>query len=240
MRRKRASVLGVTAGLIAVLGWYLAQNPVLASMLASDTGYLEFDPNIYIDRSLSASERDQILANHAQALARVSDIYGDAIARPKLIFAGTAETVQDLGISPFPARSYLMPWGEYSVFGPGNGTVDIIAHELVHSEIVVRLGYFTYQRAVPAWFNEGAAMQVDFRHDRAWSYIQEDRELPPVSVIASAGEFFSGDRALHYAAAKVEVETWLAADGNEGFYRFLSDLHAAPDFESLYEAYGRN
>ena len=85
MKRTRAGVLGVTAGLIAVLGWYLAQNPVLASMLVSDTEYDEFNPNIYIEKSFSESERNQILANHAQALARVSAIYGDMTSEPKWV-----------------------------------------------------------------------------------------------------------------------------------------------------------
>lgn len=240
MRGRKRYVLGIALGLVAISALYLAQSPVFASMLVSNVGYHELDRNIYIGRSFRESEKDEILANYAAAVARVSAAYGETIAEPKLIFAATAEQAKNLGLSPFPARSYLLPWGEYSVFGPEAGTADIIAHELVHSEIVTRLGYFAYRRTLPVWFHEGAAMQVDFRQGKVWSYIQQGVALPPLSAIATEDGFFSGDRALNYAAAKVEIESWLAARGNKGLYRFLTELRSAPDFESLYSAYGRN
>ncbi len=141
-------------------------------------------------------------------------------------------------IPPVPGTAYSLPWKTYIPLGPKGASIDVIAHEWVHAEIATRLGYAYYTFALPAWFNEGAAMQVDDRKEKIWRLIQEGAALPPVSSIRSNRDFYAGDRARHYAASKVEVGAWLKSRSNRGLFAFLEALSEGEGFDESYRRHG--
>jgi aminopeptidase N len=55
------------------------------------------------------------------------------------------------------------PLTQYIFIGPKGQNVDVIAHELMHAEMGVRVGYLADRHSLPIWFKEGFALQVDRR-----------------------------------------------------------------------------
>lgn len=238
MKLKTSKILFSSIALIVLcIAFY--QRHVLASMTVNMTGYIEVSPNLYVDNQILAEQRSDVASTVEQARDRVSVKFGALISTPVIIVSSSKDRAKRYGIAaPVPGASHILPWGQYIVVSPEGTNSDVLAHELVHVEIAHRLGYFKRKLTLPLWFDEGMAMQVDYRKKKAWSYIQEGRELPPVSSLEPDRQFYSGDRALHYASAKVEIESWLASNQNKGLYEFLEDMKDGDSFRQLYEIYG--
>ena len=89
--------------------------------------------------------------------------------------------------------------------------LDVIAHEWAHAEYARRVGglYRTY--AVPTWFDEGLAMQVDHRKSYDLSVVASLSEKYALGEVEKVGGFFQpGEQGrFHYAWARCAVSTWL-------------------------------
>jgi hypothetical protein len=209
-------------------------------MAATSLVYEEIAPDVYAPAGFGPAGELEIMQSIASARSRIESKFGPLSADPRIILTRTQEDAATFGVpEAAPGSPYTLPWGSYIVLTPEGRNVDVVAHELVHAEIAERVGYGIYCFVLPAWFNEGMAMQVDLRKQKIWRYIQEGVELPPVSTLESRGDFYVGDQALHYAAAQIEVASWLAAeDGARDLYGFLDAL--ARDFEELYHQHTRS
>jgi len=119
------------------------------------------------------------------------------------------------------------------MIGPNGQNVDVVAHELIHVEIHHRVGWLQRWLQVPAWFDEGVAMQVDYR---------SRYELPAEAIPNAAGvrelntfsEFFSGDEkkvVSNYARAKYVVASWLTRIGEKSLYQRLERMKRGESFE---------
>jgi len=111
----------------------------------------------------------------------------------------------------------------------------VLAHELMHAELAERVGYWRRMTQMPTWFDEGVAMQVDFRprYDLLKSVTARTGE---VRKLATAGAFFGGndgERVRNYAAAKYEVAHWLSDVGRPSLYRRLERLRNGEPFAAV-------
>jgi len=228
--------------LLTLLCLAFTQRHVIACVTIAYSNYNEITPNLYVDSLFSYEDSMEIAQIVEEARERVITKYGETTSSPVIIVSSNDETsrkyikLTSIDGRPVPGTTYNMPWREYILLSPEGNNVDVMSHELVHAEIFHRLGYIK-SRKLPIWFNEGVALQVDNRKGKVWSYIQEERKLPLVSSLESASQFFSGDRALHYAAAKVKVSAWLASDHNIDLYKFLDEIKNGKNFHDLYENY---
>ena len=237
---RRKHWIAIALGAVLILTAF-SQRHAIACLTVSAPDYHPIGDRVFVDASFGDAEHREILARVAEARARLVPHVRDVRARPTLILTRSSDAAREFGVeAAVPASIYNWPWGSYIVLTPEGNSVDVLAHEWFPAEISERLGYFFYTFRLPVWFNEGLAMQVDYRRKKIWLYIQDGVSLPPISSIESARDFFFGDRALHYAAAKVAVSGWLAADGNRGVERFLSEVAAGADFAELYAQYGRD
>lgn len=145
---------------------------------------------------------------------RLGELYGEKTCNPKFIYCEREEDFLKFSMSSsIPALAHLK-LGSYIVLGKDGIDIDIIAHEFSHAELYERLGFFK-RMAVPAWFDEGLAMQVDLR-----SYYSEEslrikthdfRDLPDVKVMNDLRRFQTGTREdimIHYMTARYEVGKW--------------------------------
>lgn len=169
-----------------------------------------------------------------EADRRISDVYGKTEAIKHIVNA-SGQMKSWLFKANAYAKTITIPGKSCVVIGPNGSNIDILAHELVHSEIAHRIGYWAYLSRLPVWFNEGAAMQVDYRlqYDLPdnWVTTEKLRDLPSTSA------FYAGDDAMltkRYGQAKSAVAQWLKSNGGGGrFYRNLERYKAGDEIITL-------
>ena len=116
--------------------------------------------------------------------------------------------------------------------GPKGQNVDVVAHELMHAEIHHRVGYLAYFFQIPTWFNEGVAMQVDYRARYSLSPQDSQNTAYVRDLTASSNFYESDDQALtrNYASAKHEVASWLTKVGTTTLYSRLQRMRDGQSF----------
>jgi len=244
MTLRKYKIIGIFT-FVVILSLVFFQKHVFASMIVGLSDYSEISPNLFVDNQLSLELRNSIAATVKEARKRVSEKYGTSISDPVFIASSTRERSSRFFAGRVtPGALNHTPWGQYIPLSPDGINVDVIAHEFLHAEIFLRLGYVKFLQmslpeplqSIPIWFNEGVGMQVDHRENKAWAIIQDGKELPHVSTLKSVQEFFSGDIALHYAASKVEVSSWLASNSELDLYAFINKVSSGAQFHQLYQS----
>lgn len=122
-------------------------------------------------------------------------------------------------------------------------SVDILAHEMTHAETHKRIyrGGISSSIQIPIWFDEGLAIQNDYREPysyKTWLEITENgKKVPLISEYNTSEKFFSGttdDKRIKYCLAGQEVLDWLSKNGKEELIQMLDKISQGKDFEELY------
>jgi len=126
----------------------------------------------------------------------------------------------------------------YVVLWPGGLDIGVIAHELCHAELSARIGWQVRMFQVPAWFDEGLAMQLDNRDAFVWETDSTNyyNYLKPLKGYKTFwyGGYFRVHR--NYCVAKIEVNHWLGTEGQQKrLYFLLKGLGNGQNFHYLYE-----
>lgn len=197
----------------------------------------EKEGNLYFRSDINDATKTALKIIIEQAEKRVADFWGQKTSNPTFIYCETAEDYKKFGV-PFmtPAAAH-MKLGSYVVISKDGIDLDIISHEISHTELYERIGFYNREFKIPTWFDEGLAMQVDHR-----SYYSIDslkvksdgfENLPDVTKMKSYAQFGKGTRAaimLNYSTAKYEVEKWYTPEKLETFIQKIND---GADFKQL-------
>lgn len=204
--------------------------------------FSEAQANIYIENSYSGDKEEAIkIVNEAKS--RVSDFWGNVESSPMIIITDNQNTIAKLGgdhdtstIALFRVHSYIAVSDEYL-------NADVIAHELTHAELHTRIykGKFLPHNLVPTWFDEGVALQNDYRDrysDDAWTEITNGgSDILPLDGMDTAEEFYAGDkddRMFRYVISRHEVKSWLEKNGVDKLIELLDDVNDGGSFNELY------
>lgn len=222
--------LGVTA--LAYAGY--AAPSVTACALAK-FAELEALPNgTLVEPSSSVVERATFIELQSLARERIAETFGPPRAQPLVVFRAS-RTFWPLKLNNYASAAFI---GRRAcvLIGPQGQDIDIVAHEFMHTELANRVGHWRRNFAVPAWFEEGVAMQVDLRARYNWSNQQgESKDYGYIRRFDSQGEFNdANDQQLtrNYAAAKAEVAQWLTTIGRSELYNRLERIRAGEDFDA--------
>ncbi len=184
-----------------------------------------------VEPGYSAAERVEISQLLASARARIDKTFGAPQARPIVAFRKEPRLF-GLPLNAYGSTTFV---GSRAcvVLGPNGHNLDVVAHELMHAELFDRLGPWSRLTQLPVWFDEGLAMQVDFRP--AYELPQsEPSETAFVRRLTTAHQFSAvqTDAQLthHYAAAKAEVARWLPEVGASSVYSRLERLRQGEPF----------
>jgi len=201
---------------------------IVRCVLIDFGGFREAADNVYVSQALPRPTQGEVDALIRDARLRVEKQYGAPRAKPVIIVVGTDEEARDYGLHDSPGKLFFVPWQNYRILSYEKGSIDVAAHELVHAEIVERLGYALRQETIPTWFDEGAALQVDFRPQYAVDPDSfDDAEVARVMTLDSPGEFWSSDKAQNsenYQAAKVAVALFFRQHQAETLYSLLERI----------------
>lgn len=212
------------------------------------SGMDEVGPQLYVEPSMTAEQRQQLQRQIEIGRASVAAFYGDVTARPYIVACLTSEC--DIRFGSYGQRAAA--YGDLAIRLSAKGlSAPLIAHEWSHAEVYRRAGGWWYARKIPRWFDEGVAVVVadEPRHSESnWREIQQrGLTVPPLGELQSFSDWGAAVRRygetegdvpgnLHvvYTAAGHEVRTFLACAGPAGVLTVLDALRSGLPFDQAY------
>jgi hypothetical protein len=207
------------------------------------SAFTEIASHVYINRDY-AGDRQELLEMIEQAKDRVRTFFGDLHFQDETTFiiCDDGKLTRKLGedhgtvIVSFPVEAY------YVCISDEYLELDILAHEITHAELRSRLSAKA-QKAIPTWFDEGLALQNDYRerYSEAQWIAQTDNGKNTVALedMDTPAEFYAGeaeDRRFRYLNAKHELDVWMTAHGQHGLLELLVRLNDGVDFTTAYDS----
>ena len=247
--------------LIALPVGFLWINPQLLQCIrignSENYRLMKGTDNVYINLSATVSQQAHFKEHVINARNRIHRFWGDRRGQATLIYCPKqADYEQYCAGGEGAGCSLGTPWGTaYLILGPDGNNTDVIAHELCHDELFVRLGWWRVKRQIPQWFNEGLALMVDYRfsHPAVWespdSAIQNmpnvhlQPAMPPnlmlkLTDLETTQDFFGGDynhTMLAYQTSAEEVARWLAIVGQAGIPALTNRVANGESFSTTYQ-----
>ncbi len=242
-RRKSLTVIILLALAAAVVYFFQFNHYGYIMTVPYRSAFTEIADHVYINKD-NARNRQEILELIKQAEERDRSFWGDLrysgetffiICDDEKLIKKIGEDHATVTIS-FPSeKHYICISDEYL-------ELDILAHEINHAELRARLSSKA-QAKIPTWFDEGLALQNDYREiysEAQWmSQTYNGKNVVALEDMDTPSEFYAGeveDRRFRYLNAKHELNVWLAVHGREGLLELIEKLNDGEDFDT---AYGR-
>ncbi|TLU98881.1 hypothetical protein [Dyadobacter luticola] len=186
--------------------------------------------------------------------ARIDSFYSGKKSQPTIIICSNPQEYQRYCSSTEGAGCSLgTPWGQsFVILDAQSIDVDVISHEMSHTELLARLGWWKITTQMPQWFNEGLALMLDRRFvnnpdpaGRYLDYMDEwqyytggGQEILELKDITSIKGFFSGSQKyvmLAYMSSGMEVSYWLALSEEKGVASLIKNMNAGKKFKEAYK-----
>ena len=224
---------------ISALAHYIIFPEQTRSILINYSNF-NHDGQLYFNPSTPKHKIDSVKFLIESATKRVGNFWGVKTCNPTFIFCETAEDFKKYGSpSPLPALTHIK-LGAYIVISSEGADLDIIAHEISHAEFYHRIGFYNWSFKIPRWFDEGLAMQNDYRN-----YYSEDtlkvtsnnyQNLPDVKKLITGHQFFETNTTeqlmLNFMTAKHVVKGWYT---KEKLNKFIEDINKGKDFDQAFD-----
>ena len=194
--------------------------------------------SLYFNPKTAKPYRDSLQTYIEKGRLRLIDIWGEQQCKPLYIYCYDKASFEKYG-SPFPVPALThIKLGARIVISEEGVDQDIIAHEMMHAELYQRIGFFKWSSKIPSWFDEGLAMQNDYRN-----YYSEDtlkalsdnfKNLPDLRTLETGAQFNSGSREkimFNYMTAAHEIRKWYTKEKLEKFIKAMND---GKSFEEAY------
>lgn len=169
-----------------------------------------------------------------EAKNRIQQTFGPLNSRPIVVFFDNPTAFWPLKPNEYGSTNFI---GSRTcvMIGPKGQNHDVVAHELMHAEIAYRVGWWGRLTQLPVWFDEGLAMQVDWRPRYVLSG-GANAETKTVRALNFPGDFFLSDDQLltkNYAFAKSEVALWVNEVGKASVYKQLERIRLGESFNAI-------
>ncbi len=216
---------------LTVFGVGYAYASVVRLALIEYSGFRDIGNNVYLSKSLPEGAEQKILSLLESARQRITVRYGKPVALPVTVVLGNKREQERYGLNGPPGKFLFAPWGNYLLLDFEKANIDVTAHELVHAEIVSRVGYLRRQFDIPTWFDEGAAMQVDYR--KKYTYLDpiDQGEFTRLISLDKPDKFWSGDKNQNidnYRKSKAAVAKLLKIS-DKNLYSMLEKIEHGDD-----------
>ncbi|MCB2186042.1 MAG: hypothetical protein KQJ78_06465 [Deltaproteobacteria bacterium] len=243
---------------IVLLGFLLAactQLKYAKLALPECFGMTRLANDIYIEKGADQATKDRLLAARELARKQIAAAYGEVQSTPTVYACITEECFQSFGGVTARAKNI----GGRLLLSPRGLNWHYLAHEWSHDELYTRLGFWTWHRQMPQWFDEGLAVAISQAPEHSESHWQAlaaagvprpGREELRASVslqdwqalvrrygvLQNEERRARGELEIHpvYAAAGHEVRPWLAQAGQAGLLELLQRLKEGESFAVAY------
>ena len=203
--------------------------------LLIDFSDFQKDGRLYFNDKTPVAKIDSLKRFIKEASFRVSKFWGKKISNPKFIYCDQPTDFKKYSVTPSaPAVTYLK-FGSVIVLSNRGLDLDVVAHEISHTEFYQRIGFYKFHYKIPSWFKHGLAMQNDYRN-----YYSEDtfmvrtnnfKNAPDINNLKTDIQFYEGSAdevMLNYMAAKYIVKKWYT---KEKLDKLISDLNDGLPFD---------
>jgi hypothetical protein len=204
----------------------------VACALSPVFGFKTLEDGALADEQLDTKRLLQLTVD---ARHRIEQTFGASVAQPKLIFFKSEQGIGVFKLNRY-ASTHFLGSGSCITVGPAGQSVDVIAHELMHAELHERVGHWKRFFEIPTWFDEGLAMQVDYRSKFDMRPTDGKVDVSSIRQLNTGKDFFTDDEATltkHYAFAKESVRRWLWEVGNDSLYVQLNKIKQGQRFTSV-------
>ncbi len=221
----------LSMGVAFLLTGAFFQRHALACEMLPVINYQQIDKNVYLAPDMAREPAADILELVTAAAERITLVYGAPVSTPRLLITAQTETAEKWGANS-TASMHRLPWRACIVVGPKGLNVDVVAHEWLHAEIQQRVGFFRFLTEIPVWFDEGAALTVDYRAPfLPENIVLTDAEVQAVKLLVRGSDFFANDIRTNYQAARRAVEPLIIA---EHFYADLERIALGESFDTVF------
>ncbi|MEO1653716.1 MAG: hypothetical protein AAFU64_09235, partial [Bacteroidota bacterium] len=211
-----------------------------------------FAPEVHHSQlGLFVSLYPTILQRNEEAQLRVVDFWGEMKSKPSIIFCSTDAEFESYGKNfGSPAMINLTPFGSYIIVKPDGVNIDVLSHEMCHAEFTERLGWSIKKKEIPAWFDEGLALMLDYRYPRPGlgntytNYLMEWQSYPlairrefSIDQLKDIDDFFGQELKkthLAYLYSGLQVSAWMDKVGKEGLYLLIEEIKQGQAFQEVY------
>ena len=207
------------------------------------SAFTEIEEHVYINKNYGG-DKQKLIELIEQAEDRVYEFFGGVSFQDDTIFIiyDDEKLMRKIGedhatvIVNFPSETrYICVSDEYL-------GLDILAHEITHAELHAHLSVEA-QKKIPTWFDEGLALQNDYREsysEAQWALQTNNGEnAVALEDMDTPSEFYAGkteERRFRYLNAKHELNVWMTSHGQQVLLELLEKLNDGADFNT---AYGR-
>ena len=220
--------------LFSMLAGAFIQRHLLTCELLPFLNYPQIDDRVFLGsayHTLSKQEQKTILDLIDSASNRIYGVYGKHQSKPYFFLTTDNQEAADWRANQ-TATMHRLPWRSCIVIGPKGHNTDVIAHEWLHAEIQHRIGLFRFIKEIPVWFDEGAALTLDYRAP----YLPEnidvgDAEILAVTQLKDGNSFYSKNLIQHYQAARLAVEPLIQS---EQFFKDLDRIGSGESFNHVF------
>lgn len=207
------------------------QRHALACELLPLMGYQELDSKVFLAPDIPSDQKEELSRMVDLAVERLTETYGAPIATPWMVITSDVATAKRWGSNETGAMN-RMPWCSCIIIGPEGQNVDVMAHEMLHAEIQKRVGLWRLLKEIPVWFDEGAALTLDYREPFLPGNIElADEKITAVMTMDDHKTFFSGQIRENYQAARMAVIPLIR---KERFYEDLDRIKKGESFNNVF------
>lgn len=162
-QRRTFIISFVTVIGFSIVAYAFANPGVAACALIDAAPFVQLTDGTLVEANSSDQNHAAVIKRLiSEARIRIQNTFGTLRSTPIIIFLNDPNAFWPFKLSEYGGARFI---GTRTclIIGPKGQNPDVIAHELMHAEIANRVGYWRRLTQLPVWFDEGLAMQVDFR-----------------------------------------------------------------------------
>lgn len=207
-------------------------------------GYTEIADKVWVDNGY-LEHGDEVLDIYFDACSRVRSYYGEKTSSALFIVTENEDKLERMGGKHDIITFAVGEVYSYISISAEHLTVNVASHELMHAETHERLysGKITLGRNIPAWFDEGVALQADHGSNYTWGKLMKHTEnmkkLPDFKKLMDDDYFYNEDEAIlqyNYIVSKFEVGRWIDESGGfDAVTELIEKIREGADFYDVYD-----
>ena len=193
--------------------------PQESKSILIDFSNFEKDGRLYFKPNTPQNTIDTLKNLIQQASLRIDSFWGTKTGNPKFIYCDTDEDFKKYGTTKHVPAATQLKLGSYIIISKEGIDLDIIAHEMAHAAFFEQVGFYKRRFVIPTWFDEGLAMQVDYRACYSENSFKREtnncKNVPDVTQLTTGTQFYEGTLEqimLNYSTAKHEVKNWYSKE----------------------------